>query len=292
MLNINELKKLEKLLIKNEEDFLKNIVLELLNSKIKNETISPLILTHKEFIDTSLKKIIKKIKQKLIKIAKEKNLPTYDKIFDVKLDYLAAYMFKKDLSTKKIIHTTIAKHLINLIKKDHTLLNNFASTLSKIKFKEKHSIYQYPELYPYDKHKYATPIPLLRQELTKIENIKKNLNILNQKYSNKQNLLNQKIQLKKDIINAIKCIKNNIIPTLKNKKNFQDKKFIFTMQHKRFELMYENLKKEIELLTKEINYLIKNIEGFKEKNKKILNKEEIIIKTIAENLSKTKKKVN
>jgi len=62
------------------------------------------------------------------------------------------------------------------------------------------------------------------------------------------------------------------------------------MQKKRFEVLYFETEKEIKNLEVQVKSLKKNIEGFKEKNKDILNLEEKIIDTLAINLSKTKKR--
>ncbi|GAB6044887.1 hypothetical protein JCM11957_04850 [Caminibacter profundus] len=296
-MDLKEIEKLKDTLFENidEEQFLKKITKELLNSKIKEETISPLILTHQEFIDVSLKRIIKKIKQNLVTLAEKRNRPVFDKIFDIKLDYLAAYLFKKDIAGKKIIHKTIAKYILNIIKKNHILLNNFASTLNRTTIQTKYGKFKYPELYPYDRHKFASPIPLLKQEITKIDNIKKILDKLNKDYEKFSKSLEKKKILLTDIKLALKRIKTSILPILKKTKKeneYKEREFIFTMQKKRFEVLYFETEKEIKNLEVQVKSLKKNIEGFKEKNKDILNLEEKIIDTLAINLSKTKKKVN
>jgi len=294
-MDLKEIEKLKDTLFENidEEQFLKKITKELLNSKIKEETISPLILTHQEFIDVSLKRIIKKIKQNLVTLAEKRNLPVFDKIFDIKLDYLAAYLFKKDIAGKKIIHKTIAKYILDIIKKNHILLNNFASTLNRTTIQTKYGKFKYPELYPYDRHKFASPIPLLKQEITKIDNIKKILDKLNKDYEKFSKSLEKKKILLTDIKLASKRINTSLLPTLKKTKKeneYKEREFIFTMQKKRFEVLYFETEKEIKNLEVQVKSLKKNIEGFKEKNKDILNLEEKIIDTLAINLSKTKKR--
>jgi hypothetical protein len=292
-MDIKEIIKLKEKLIPDTKKFLISITKELLNSKVKNTTLNPTLITHKEFIDTSLAKLIKKIKEKLIQLAKQKNLPVGDKIFEVKLEYLAGYLLKYDIANEKYIHKTIAKYILNLIRKDYLKLNYFVSTLNKDVYQGKYGKYKYPILYPYDKHKYNNPIPPLKQLLNKIDTVKKAL-------LNKEELLakhKQELETALFEINQIKISATDmkdIVSSLKNKyqdKPLKDRLMMIKQQHSRFNVLLTELKDKVASLKKEIASLEKNIKGFKEKYKDILSKEEEIIDTIATNLSQMKIKV-
>ena len=296
MINLEEIKKLKEKFFPTEESFnkfLKSVANELLNSKIMDETISPLLLTHKEFIDVSLSRILKKIKEKILKLAKQHNMPLGDKIFEIKLEYLAGYILKYDMANDMIIHKTIAKFILDTIRKDPLKLNHFVSTINKDIHIGKYGKFRYPALYSYDKHKYNNPIPPLRLILTKIDTAKKLL-------KEKEALLNQiKNELQKaefelkQISTAEKDMKD-IATTLKSKykdKELKSRLIMLKNQLARFNVLITELNKKITNYQREIKSLTKNIEGIKEKYKDILNKEEELLEILATNLKTMKQKI-
>ena len=289
--------KIKESLFKNDEEikkFLKKITKQLLENQIKDETISPLILTHKEFIDVSLKRILKKIKEELLKKAQKMNMPVFDKIFEAKLDYVAAYLIKEDMLKDKVIHKTIAKYILDIIKKEPLKLNNFVSTLNRKVYTTKTGKYEYPELYPFDKLQYTNPIPILKKELNKYETVKKQLAKMEEEYNQIKNRLEEKKKLIEDMKTALTTIKESIIPTLQKryeKEDYLKRALIFSSQKKRFELLEFEAKEEIKILEKKEAHMKKSLEGFKEKHKEELEIEEKLIETLANNLMKIKKKI-
>ena len=297
-MDIKEIKELKNKFFKTEEElekFLKSITNELLISKVKDETLSPLLLTHKEFIDTSLAKLLKKIKQKLFILAKKYKMPLGDKIFEVKLEYLAGYILKYDMANKMIIHKTIAKYILNIIRKNPLKLNHFVSTLNREVYTGKYGKFRYPPLYPFDKNRFNNPIPPLKSMLNKIDTIKKSLQEKEQRLQTLQeNLDKANFEVKqikiattdmKDIVKTLKSKYENKESELKNRLS------MIKNQHTRFSVLLTELKEKIISYTKEIKTLSKNIEAFKEKYKDILSKEEEIIETIANNLKTMKQKI-
>ena len=296
-MDIKEIKELKNKFFNSDEElnkFLKSITNELLISKVKNETLSPLLLTHKEFIDISLSKLLKKIKQKLFLLAQKYNMPLGDKIFEVKLEYLAGYILKYDMANDMVIHKTIAKYILNIIRKNPLKLNHFVSTLNREIFTGKYGKFRYPLLYPYDKNRFNNPIPPLKSILNKIDTIKKSLlekeNRLNEL---KQNLNNANLEVKQ--IKTATTDMKDIIKTLKlkyeNETLLKNRLSMIKNQHTRFSVLLTELKEKIIYFTKEIKPLSKNIEAIKEKYANVLNKEEEIIETIANNLKTMKQKL-
>jgi len=294
-MDINEIKKLKLQLFKEQEEakFLKQTTNELLNSKIKNETISPLLLTHKEFINVSLARILKKLKTKLHNIAKQKNMPLGDKIFEIKLEYLSGYILKYDMANEMIIHKTIAQYILNIIRKNPLKLNYFVSTLNRDIYEGKYGKFRYPPLYPFDKNRFNNPIPPLKSILNKIDTIKKSLTEKEFHLNNLQNKLN-KAHLEVTQIKTAATDMKEIVHKLKDKyenQELQNRLSMIKNQHSRFNVLLSELKNEIIIYTKESKSLEKNINGIKEKYKDILNQENEIIETIANNLKTMKQKI-
>lgn len=292
-MDIKELENLKNRLIPDLNKFLDSVMKELLSSKVKSETLSPLLLTHKEFVDLSLSRIIKKIKEKIFLLAKQNGMPIGDKIFEVKLEYLSAYILKYDMKHDNIIYKTIAKYIINLIKKDPQSLNNFVSTLRREVYTGKYGNFRYPQFYPFDKNRYTSPIPELKKVLTHVDSIKKQLRykeitldkIVRELSYSKETLsqVNLAIEDTKEIVeNLKKKYKDN---------DLKDRLGIVKNQYKYFSIMIEDLKKKIDKYEKEKKSLQKNINGFKEKNQEYLNKEEEILSTLLSNLKKHKIKL-
>ena len=273
--------------------FLIQTTKELLNSKLPEKTLSPIILTHKEFIDTSLKKLIKNLKEKLILLAKQKNVFIDDKIFDIKLDYLAAYLLKHDMVNEMYIHKTIAKYILNIIRKDALKLNHFVSTLNKEVYQGKFSKFRYPIFYPFDKHKYNNPIPELKSILNKVDTIKKSL----KEKENRLNFLKIEFDKVKLEIEQIKIAATDMKDIVNNlKKRYQEielknRLMMIKNQHSRFNVLLTELKDKLKKYDKDIKSLTKNINGIKEKYKDILHKEDEIVEIIANNLKKMKEKI-
>ena len=292
-MDIKELENLKKNLIPDLNKFLSSVVNELLTSKVKNETLNPLLITHKEFIDLSLSRIIKKIKEKLFTLAKQKGLPVDDKIFEVKLEYLSAYILKYDMKHDNIIYNMITKHIINLIKNNPQSLTHFASTLRRNVYVGKHGKFHYPELYPFEKDRYSSPIPELKKTLTHIDALKKQLKHKESELNRISRELNTAKKTLSQIEFAVEDTKE-IIDNLKDRYKGSELKGRYSIvksQYKNFNLMIENLKKKIENYEKEKRYISKHIDGFKEKNKELLNKESEIFNTIFTNLKKHKTKL-
>jgi len=292
-MDIKELENLKKSLIPDLNKFLSSVINELLTSKVKNETLSPLLITHKEFIDLSLSRIIKKIKEKVFILAKQKGMPVDDKIFEVKLEYLSAYILKYDMKHDNIIYNMITKYIINLIKNNPQSLTHFASTLRRNIYPGKHGKFHYPELYPFEKDRYSSPIPELKKVLTHIDSLKKQLK---HKESELKKITRELDMAKKTLSQIEFAVEDTkeIIDNLKKKYKDNELKNRFSIvksQYKYFGILVDNLKKKIENFEKEKNYLKKNINGFKEKNKELLNKEEEIYNTIFTNLKKHKIKL-
>jgi len=295
-MNLKEIKELKNKFFHTEEElqkFLKSITTELLNSQIKEKTLNPILITHKEFIDTSLSKLLKNIKEKLFILAKKHNMPLGDKIFEVKLEYLAGYILKYDMANDMIIHKTIAKYILNIIRKNPLKLNHFVSTLNKEIYQGKFGKFRYPPLYPYDKNRFNNPIPPLKSILNKIDTIKKSLkekeNLLNEL---NENLLQASLEVTQ--IKTAASDMKDIVKTLKNRykdKPLNDRLSMIKNQHSRFNVLLTELKEKIINYKKEIKTLSKNISSIKEKYKDTLSQEEKIINTIANNLKTMKQKI-
>jgi len=295
-MNLKEIKELKNKFFHTEEElqkFLKSITTELLYSQIKEKTLNPILITHKEFIDTSLSKLLKNIKEKLFILAKKHNMPLGDKIFEVKLEYLAGYILKYDMANDMIIHKTIAKYILNIIRKNPLKLNHFVSTLNKEIYQGKFGKFRYPPLYPYDKNRFNNPIPPLKSILNKIDTIKKSLkekeNLLNEL---NENLLQASLEVTQ--IKTAASDMKDIVKTLKNRykdKPLNDRLSMIKNQHSRFNVLLTELKEKIINYKKEIKTLSKNISSIKEKYKDTLSQEEKIINTIANNLKTMKQKI-
>jgi len=292
-MDIKELENLKNRLIPDLNKFLDSAMKELLSSKVKSETLSPLLLTHKEFVDLSLSRIIKKIKEKIFLLAKQNGMPIGDKIFEVKLEYLSAYILKYDMKHDNIIYKTIAKYIINLIKKDPQSLNNFVSTLRREVYTGKYGNFRYPQFYPFDKNRYTSPIPELKKVLTHVDSIKKQLRYKEITLDKIVRELSYSKETLSQVNFAIADTKE-IVENLKKKykdNDLKDRLGIVKNQYKYFNIMIEDLKKKIDKYEKEKKSLQKNINGFKEKNQEYLNKEEEILSTLLSNLKKHKIKL-
>ncbi|HIP15136.1 MAG TPA: hypothetical protein EYG74_06580 [Sulfurimonas autotrophica] len=292
-MDIKELENLKNRLIPDLNKFLDSVTKELLSSKVKSETLSPFLLTHKEFVDLSLSRIIKKIKEKIFLLAKQNGMPIGDKIFEVKLEYLSAYILKYDMKHDNIIYKTIAKYIINLIKKDPQSLNNFVSTLRREVYTGKYGNFRYPQFYPFDKNRYTSPIPELKKVLTHVDSIKKQLRYKEITLDKIVRELSYSKETLSQVNFAIADTKE-IVENLKKKykdNDLKDRLGIVKNQYKYFSIMIENLKKKIDKYEKEKKSLQKNINGFKEKNQEYLNKEEEILSTLLSNLKKHKIKL-
>ena len=292
-MDIKEIEKLKTSLIPDINKFLDSVIRELLNSQIKSDTLSPLLLTHKEFVDLSLSRIIKKIKGKIFLLAKEKGLPIGDKIFEVKLEYLSAYILKYDMKHDNIVYNKVAKYIIDLIKKDPQALNHFVSTLRRDVYAGKYGKFRYPRLYPFDKDRYASPIPELKKVLTHIDSVKKQLKHKENELTKITKELNKAKETLSQVEFAIEDTKE-IVSNLKKKykeTELNSRISIIKSQYKYFSFLVDNLKKNIENLEKENRFMMKNIDGFKDKNRELLNKEEEIFETISSNLKKHKVKM-
>ena len=259
------------------KEFLKRITNQLLKSKIKDKTISPLMLTYREFIDYSLKRIFNKIVEEL----KSKGL----KEDDAKL--LSAYLIKEDLKKDMIIHKTIASYIVSVIKENHLLLNRFISDMREFYTTPKGKLI-YPIMYPFDKNRHTSPIPELKQQLTQIETVKKQLLKMENELESLKKEVNRLKSLISDIKLAEKRISSSILPHLKKihtKERFKERHLIFYMQKKRFEVLIYESEQKLKEYEKKLKALSLNIQGFKEKHKETLKKEKEIISTIAKNIS-------
>jgi len=220
-------------------------------------------------------------------------MPIGDKIFEVKLEYLSAYILKYDMKYDNIIYKTIAKYIINLIKKDPQSLNNFVSTLRREVYTGKYGNFRYPQFYPFDKNRYTSPIPELKKVLTHVDSIKKQLRHKEITLDKIVRELSYSKETLSQVNLAIEDTKE-IVENLKKKYKGNDLKGrlgIVKNQYKYFSIMIENLKKKIDKYEKEKKSLQKNINGFKEKNQEYLNKEEEILSTLLSNLKKHKIKL-
>jgi len=266
------------------KDFLRKVVKSLLNEKLKEKTISPTILTHKEFIDTHIKKIINKITERL---TKKFNLSENE------AKNLAKEIFKYDLLNDKIIYKTIAEHLVDLIDTNSIVLNTFVSDIREI-YNTPQGKIRYPIFYPFDSSQYPSPIPIIKQLLIKYHTAQKRLNLLETEYKNLKAKIEKLKSLITDIKLAVKRIKESILPHLqkiRTNKEYKERVFIFSMQQKQFTFTIEKTKKELEELEKKFNALKKDLEGFKERYKEDLNIRETLIEEIAKNLAKPKKRI-
>jgi len=291
--DIKEIKQLKLQLIPDTKNFLISIAQSLLNSKIKNKTLNPTLITHKEFIDTSLSKLIKAIKEKIVILANQNGLNTDDKIVEVKIEYLSAYILKYDMANEKYIHKTIAEYIVSIIKKDYLKLNYFVSTLNRDVYSGKYAKYRYPVLYPFDKQKYNNPIPLLKQILNRVESVKKSL------YEKELQLkmIIDKLSYFEFEIKQIKTAASDmkdIVVSLKSKykeKELYDRLMMIKNQHSRFNVLLSELKDKIIKYNTQKSSISKNIDGFKQKYQDILSKEDEIIEELATNLTKMKTKI-
>ncbi|NPA54828.1 MAG: hypothetical protein GXO40_00495 [Epsilonproteobacteria bacterium] len=294
-MDIKELEQLKNKLFSNDEELekmLKSVANELLNSKIKEESLSPILLTHKEFIDVSLKRFLKKIREKVIALAAKKNLIT-DKIFEIKLEYLAAYLLKYDMKKNNVLYKTIAKYIIKLIRKDPLKLNYFVSTLNRRVYAGQGGKFEYPILYPFDKNRYNNPIPEIKSILNKYDTIKKMVTAkedLLHKYQ--QGLDEAKLELEQIKKAAIDM--KDIANKLKQKYEQMElnlRLWMLKNQHARFNVLIIELKEKIQKYSQQVKALTKNVEGLKQKYKDILSKEDEIIETLAQNLKTSKRLV-
>jgi len=294
-MDLKEIKKIKEELFSEEEviKFLKSITTELLNSKVKTETISPLLLTHKEFIDISLSRILKKIKEGVKSRAEKMGKPIGDKIFELKLEYLAGYLLKYDMANKMIIHKTIANFILNNIRKNPLKLNYFVSTLNREIYKTKSGQFRYPILYPFDKNRFNNPIPPLKTLLNKIDTINNSLKEKEEILKTEKDEL-AKAELEVAQIKVAAVDMKQIVTDLKEiyeGKELNSRLSMIKNQHSRFNVLLTELKDRIIELKRGIKSLEKNINGIKEKYKDILSKEDLIIEEIANNLKKMKEKV-
>jgi hypothetical protein len=265
-------------------EFLRKVVKSLLNEKLKEKTISPTILTHKEFIDTHIKKILNKIKERL---EKKFNLN------EEEAKTLAKEIFKYDLLNDKIIYKTIAEYILDLIETNSILLNTFISDLREI-YNTPQGKIKYPIFYPFDNTKYTSPIPIIKQLLFRYETAHKRLSILEQEYKKLKQEIEKAKFLISDIKLAIKRIKESILPHLKkiyDQNEYNQRLFIFSMQQKRFKFLLEENTKKVQEYEKKLVSIKKNLEGFKEKYKEDLILKEKLINEIAMNLAKPKKRI-
>jgi prefoldin subunit 5 len=297
-MKIEEIKELKKKFFKDEEEvkkFLIFITKELLNSKITSETISPLLLTHKEFIDTSLGKLLKKIKEKLFQLAEKRGIKIVDEIMKIKIEYLAGYLLKYDMANERVIHKTIAKYILNIVRNDFIKLNRFVSTLNREVYSGKYGKFRYPPLYPFDKERYNNPLPLLKQLLNRIDSVKKTLQ---EKEKRLKQISFQIDNFEREIeqIRVASTDMNEIVAKLKNRyvdseKELKARLVMIKNQHSRFAVLLKELREKISSLKEEEKSLSKNIENFKERYRDILQKEEEIIDVISKNLATMKVKI-
>jgi len=206
---------------------------------------------------------------------------------------LSAYILKYDMKHDNIIYNMITKYIINLIKDNPQSLTHFASTLRRNTYSGKHGKFHYPELYPFEKDRYSSPIPELKKVLTHIDALKKQL----KHKESELNKITRELDMAKKTLSQIEFAVDDtkeIIDNLKKRYEGSDLKGRFSIvqsQHKHFDILVDSLKKKIENYEKEKSYLKKNISGFQEKNKEILNKEEEVFNTIFTNLKKHKIKL-
>jgi len=294
-MNIAELEELRKKIVPDSGKLIKRVVKELINTNVLNETISPLMLTHKEFIDVAMVRIIKKIKEKLYELAKEKRLPVGDKIFEVKLDYLAAYILKYDLKHENITFKTVTKFIVDTIKKDPNSLNRFVSTVRRDVYNGKNGTFKYPQFFPFDKDRYSTPIPELKNLISHSIAINRQLKEKEQELNRtKSELENFKELLKQTEfgLEDMKEILSKLKPKYKGKDvELEGRISLLRIQYKYFNYMVGVLKEKIAEYTKIVSAFEKSLKAFKEKNSENLGKEEEIIEIISSNLSKHKVKI-
>ncbi|NPA11063.1 MAG: hypothetical protein GXO62_02350 [Epsilonproteobacteria bacterium] len=287
MVSIEELRKLKYELFGDDEEvkrFLSNIVKELLNSKVKEKTLSPMMLTFREFIDVNLKRLVNAIVEQLRYITNKD---------EKTLKMLAAYLINWDIVNENIIYKTIATHILELIEKDHLSLSKFVSDMREI-YNTPKGKFRYPVLYPFDRNRYANPLPLLKQELVKINNIKRQIEYMQNEYLKKKKVFDKDKMIINDIKLALKRINESILPHLKkihDEKGYQERVYIFASQKKRFEVIYMEASQRYKENEKKVKALEKTVNGFRLKHKATLDKEEEIIETIAKNLATTKRKI-
>jgi len=253
------------------------------------------MLTHKDFIDVAMIRIVKKFKEKLFELAKEKGLPVGDKIFEVKLDYLAAYILKYDLKHENTTFKTVAKFIVDTIKKDPNSLNKFVSTVKRDVYNGKNGTFKYPQFFPFDKERYSTPIPELKNLISHSIAVNKQLKEKEQELNSaKSELKNFKELLKQTEfgLEDMKEILSKLKPKYKGKDVELEKRVsLLRIQYKYFNYMVGVLKEKIDEYTKIVSALEKSLKVFKEKNSENLRKEEEIIEIISSNLSKHKTKI-
>jgi len=292
-MNIEEIKELKETLIDDEEKLLKTNTNKLIESKLMTETISPLLLSHKQFIDVALTRMIKKLKESIVQIATEKKKPVGDAIFVVKLDYLSAYILKHDIKHKNISFSTIAKFLIKQIKKDPNSLNTFVSTLKKDTYRGKNGTFKYPALYPFDRSRYHSPVPELRNLLLHAEAIVKQLKSKEIELDKVQMRLDESKKNLKQTELAFGDMKE-IVAKLKDRYSEEEMKnrmYILNKEYKYFKWVIDEEKQKVTELENSVRVMKKSLDAFKEKNGEFLNKEDEVIKELATNLSKHKTKI-
>jgi len=292
-MNIEEIKALKDELIEEEEKFLKSNVNKLIESKIMTETISPLLLTHKQFIDVALSRIMKRLKDSILQIATEKKKPVGDAIFVVKLDYLSAYILKYDIKHENISFTTVAKFIVKQIKKDPNSLNIFVSTVKKDTYTGKNGTFRYPELYPFDRNRYYSPIPELRNIFLHTDAIIKQLEAKESELEKiKMDLEESRKNLEQTEF-AFNDMKE-IVAKLKERYSEEEMKsrlYLLNKEYKYFKWVIDESKKRVGKLENSIRVMKKSLDTFKEKNSEFLGKEDEIVKELATNLSKHKVKI-
>ena len=292
-MNIEEIKELKETLIDDDEKLLRVNTNRLIESKLMTETISPLLLTHKQFIDVALTRMIKKLKESILQIATEKKKPVGDAIFVVKLDYLSAYILKYDIKHKNVSFSTVAKFLIRQIKKDPNSLNTFVSTLKKDTYTGKNGTFRYPGLYPFDRSRYHSPVPELRNMLLHSDAIVKQLNSKESELDRVQMSLEESRKNLEQTEFAFGDMKD-IVAKLKDRYSEEEMKsrmYILNKEYKYFKWVIDEEKRKVAELENSVRVMKKSLDAFKEKNSEFLSKEDEIIKELATNLSKHKTKI-
>ena len=287
MKNIEQIERLKKSIFTDEElkKLLKRITNRLLNSHIKTETISPLVLTHKELIDVLLVRIVKPLKDEVFEQIRKKG------VFSNDFDKVVVLILKEDMQGDKIIHKTIAKYILNIIKENHLKLNYFASTMFRNVYKNKNGSYKYPEFFPFDKAKYSSAIPEIKQLLVKGKGVDKYIN-------SQQNLINeleQTLKEDKESLKNLTLIKGQIVDSiakkLKGKQLYKDKIFMLKNEVKTADLQIYELTEKVSKLEIELKTLKKSLETFKRKNEDLIDIENKLIEKLANNLMKPKVKI-
>ena len=287
MKNIEQIERLKKSIFTDEElkKLLKKITNRLLNSHIKTETTSPLVLTHKELIDILLVRIVKVLKDEVFEQIRKKG------VFSNDFDKVAVLILKEDMQGDKIIHKTIAKYILNIIKENHLQLNHFASTMFRNVYKNKNGSYKYPEFFPFDKSKYSSAIPKIKQLLVKGKGVDKYIN-------SQQNLideLEQTLKEDKENLENLTLIKGQIVDSiakkLKGKQLYKDKIFMLKNEVKSADLQIYELTDKISKSEIRLKTVKKSLETFKRKNEDLIDIENKLIEKLANNLMKPRVKI-